>query len=523
MMKYALGLAAIWTAVLAVDATAGAPSKYTKTSLTQTPTTPDELIASKPVLDTVPVMKTIYAIVILLVSPLVAAAQNAPTLVQQLTSYLAYETAETAEECPGGGCYHYYRAARLTKQLAAAIAAQNAGAPLTPIMNSKGIAPVWDINGHAIASAGTGVPSGTTPTLAPIPTPKPAATQALDENGAPAATVASLVAAAQNAPTLVQQLTSYLAYETAETAEECPGGGCYHYYRAARLTKQLAAAIAAQNAGAPLTPIMNSKGIAPVWDINGHAIASAGTGVPSGTTPTLAPIPTPKPAATQALDENGAPAATVASLAPTATASGSITLVQQLTANLAYQTQEAIEEPTQTYHKFAAQRLAKQLKAAIAAAAAGHPLPPIRKEDGTVAPIFGTVGGTTPTPLAPAPTLASAATPLPGGDSAPTTTAKAPTAVPSGSGSGSRSGGADGGSQSASADSGSGSASGEGSASAEGGAGSAGANKGSRSAGANGASSSAGADGGSPSANPDTGTPSSNPDTGAPSAEGSVR
>jgi hypothetical protein len=67
-----------------------------------------------------------------------AQAQSTPTLVQQLTSYLAYEQAEADEECPGGGCYHFYRAARLTQQLAAAIAAQNAGTPLSPILTEDG-------------------------------------------------------------------------------------------------------------------------------------------------------------------------------------------------------------------------------------------------------------------------------------------------------------------------------------------------------------------------------------------------
>jgi hypothetical protein len=67
-----------------------------------------------------------------------AFAQSTPTLVQQLTSYLAYEQAEADEECPGGGCYHFYRAARLTQQLAAAIAAQNAGTPLPPILTESG-------------------------------------------------------------------------------------------------------------------------------------------------------------------------------------------------------------------------------------------------------------------------------------------------------------------------------------------------------------------------------------------------
>jgi hypothetical protein len=79
-----------------------------------------------------------YALAFLLLPPSVALAQSTPTLVQQLSSYLAYEQAEAAEECPSGGCYHYWRAARLTKQLAAAIAACNAGACLPPLIDESG-------------------------------------------------------------------------------------------------------------------------------------------------------------------------------------------------------------------------------------------------------------------------------------------------------------------------------------------------------------------------------------------------
>jgi peptidoglycan/LPS O-acetylase OafA/YrhL len=77
-------------------------------------------------------------LIALLAIPSFAYAQSTPTLVQQLTSYLAYEQAEAAEECPGGGCYHYWRAQRLTKQLAAAISACNAGACLPPILGENG-------------------------------------------------------------------------------------------------------------------------------------------------------------------------------------------------------------------------------------------------------------------------------------------------------------------------------------------------------------------------------------------------
>lgn len=82
-------------------------------------------------------------------------------------------------------------------------------------------------------------------------------------------------------PTLVEQLESYLVFETAETAEECPTGGCYHYYRAARLVKQIVVAKAAEAAGTPMVPIlrMNKAGqwvVASIWDANGFAIPGSG-------------------------------------------------------------------------------------------------------------------------------------------------------------------------------------------------------------------------------------------------------
>jgi hypothetical protein len=90
--------------------------------------------------------------------------------------------------------------------------------------------------------------------------------------------LAASAAFAQTSPTLVQQLSSYLAYEQAEAAEECPSGGCYHYYRAARLTTQLAAAIAACNAGTCLPPILTESGtIAPVYSGNISGTPTGGT------------------------------------------------------------------------------------------------------------------------------------------------------------------------------------------------------------------------------------------------------
>jgi hypothetical protein len=83
-----------------------------------------------------------YAIAFLLLLTGSAAAQTTPTLVQQLSSYLAYEQAEALEYGPpptcGSNCYHYYRAARLTKQLAAAVAACNAGSCLPPLIDESG-------------------------------------------------------------------------------------------------------------------------------------------------------------------------------------------------------------------------------------------------------------------------------------------------------------------------------------------------------------------------------------------------
>lgn len=89
-------------------------------------------------------------------------------------------------------------------------------------------------------------------------------------------------------PTLVEQLTSYLAYEEHEAYEEPQE--TYHAFRAARLRKQLAAALKAEAAGIPLPPVKNAWGIAPIWDEYGIAIpgsgntgANPGTGIPGPT------------------------------------------------------------------------------------------------------------------------------------------------------------------------------------------------------------------------------------------------
>jgi hypothetical protein len=83
-------------------------------------------------------MRSLTILLALLLAGPAFAQTSSITLVQQLSSYLAYEQQEAAEECPGGGCYHYWRAARLTKQLAAAVAAQNAGTPLPPLIDESG-------------------------------------------------------------------------------------------------------------------------------------------------------------------------------------------------------------------------------------------------------------------------------------------------------------------------------------------------------------------------------------------------
>jgi hypothetical protein len=75
-------------------------------------------------------------------------------------------------------------------------------------------------------------------------------------------------------------------------------------------------------------------------------------------------------------------------LASPAWAQTAPTLVQQLTARLAYVQQQAILEPNETYYQYRAIRLANQLAAAIAAQNAGTPLPPVTDEFGNVAPVY---------------------------------------------------------------------------------------------------------------------------------------
>lgn len=79
--------------------------------------------------------------------------------------------------------------------------------------------------------------------------------------------------------------------------------------------------------------------------------------------------------------------ASVAAAAPT--------LVQQLTANLAYAEEYFEYHPNDPYYPPRISGLKKQLAAALAAEAAGHPLAPLLKENGTVLPIHAPyVGGT---------------------------------------------------------------------------------------------------------------------------------
>lgn len=68
--------------------------------------------------------------------PATSMAQSAPTLVQQLQAELAYQLAEAAEYSTP--TYHTFRAQRIVKQLAIAVAAQNAGNPLPPQLNESG-------------------------------------------------------------------------------------------------------------------------------------------------------------------------------------------------------------------------------------------------------------------------------------------------------------------------------------------------------------------------------------------------
>jgi hypothetical protein len=90
---------------------------------------------------------------------------------------------------------------------------------------------------------------------------------------------------------------------------------------------------------------------------------------------------------------------------------GGPTLVQQLEAKLQYQLNE-IAEGNIKYYGPASKRTAKQLKAAIAAQAAGNPKPPILGENGVPVPV-STYSHTsytegTATPPAPAPVTATA-------------------------------------------------------------------------------------------------------------------
>ena len=73
-----------------------------------------------------------------------------------------------------------------------------------------------------------------------------------------------------------------------------------------------------------------------------------------------------------------------AAVGSAATPSQSPTLVQQLTAKLAYQLHELEEYPNNTYLGPASKRTAKNLAKAIAAQNAGNPLPPLMGENGGI-------------------------------------------------------------------------------------------------------------------------------------------
>ena len=92
--------------------------------------------------------------------------------------------------------------------------------------------------------------------------------------------------------------------------------------------------------------------------------------------------------ATTSAEAGPAPAA---SSAPTT----STTLVQQLTSYLASSRWAEQAWPDETYHRYRSDELEEDLARAIAAEAAGSPLSPILKEDGTVAPVRVTLPGRT--------------------------------------------------------------------------------------------------------------------------------
>ena len=81
-------------------------------------------------------MRLFLAVLFVLLWPVAALAQSTPTLVQQLTANLAY--AEEYFEYHPNDPYYPPRISGLKKQLAAAIAAQNAGTPLAPLRKENG-------------------------------------------------------------------------------------------------------------------------------------------------------------------------------------------------------------------------------------------------------------------------------------------------------------------------------------------------------------------------------------------------
>jgi hypothetical protein len=80
---------------------------------------------------------------------------------------------------------------------------------------------------------------------------------------------------------------------------------------------------------------------------------------------------------------SAAPAAATTATATTSTP----TLVQQLTSYLESSRWAEQQWPNETYHRYRTDELEEDLARAIAAEAAGSPMPPILKEDGTIAPV----------------------------------------------------------------------------------------------------------------------------------------
>ena len=184
-------------------------------------------------------------------------------------------------------------------------------------------------------------------------------TSALADDTTPFAGIVLVSPAGYTAtPTLVQQLTAKLAYQQEALAEH--PNNTYLGPASKRTAKHLAAAIAAEAAGSPLPPMLSENGgVVPLSKFGGNHV-----GAPAPTTPTL---------------------------------------VQQLTAKLAYQQEELAEHPNNTYLGPASKRTAKHVAAAIAAEAAGSPLPPMLSENGGVVPLSKFGGNYVDAPATPVP------------------------------------------------------------------------------------------------------------------------